>query len=163
MFQSLLTVGALSFVLFYWVMRREDIDETEDLKGLEKQLKKLSKEPTENGKKLNPIHSKWMSLGGGFYGVMGMLTYIRVEWLEIKDFIHRFDGFRGLIDNLSPALIIDFFMESLKNFITAISWPAYWLNRVNDPWVWVVAAYVGYLMGQYLAKLYVAHQSSLAD
>jgi len=43
----------------------------------------------------------------------------------------------------------------LMNFITAISWPVFWMNTGNAPfWKWFLAAYIGYLVGKTLVKTY---------
>jgi uncharacterized membrane protein YqjE len=96
-------------------------------------------------RKSDPLHSKWMEFGGGFYGVVAFFTYLLIELAEVRDFIANFsDLFRG---NL-VSMIVHFFIESIKNFITAIIWPAYWLRRIHsEQWLWVIGAYGGYWLG----------------
>ena len=50
--------------------------------------------------------------------------------------------------------VVNFFINSLMNFITAITWPVYWLNKTegHSVWVWFVVVYLGYYCGQMLAK-----------
>ena len=98
---------------------------------------------------MNPVHNKWLAFGGGFYGVVGLLTYAVVELGEIRDFITQFDGFLSLFSDITLELFIGFFINSIVNFVVAIAWPAYWLNNIssNYIWIWFVAAYAGYSAG----------------
>lgn len=103
--------------------------------------------------KLNPVHNKWLSFGGGFYGVVALMTYAVVEWNEIRELFSSLDGITGFFRNMDVGTLINFFMESLLNFITAITWPIYWLGNIHSShiWVWFVAAYGGYWLGARLA------------
>ena len=98
---------------------------------------------------MNPVHNKWLAFGGGFYGVVGLLTYLVVELGEISDFITGFDGFLSFFSNISLGLFIGLFIDSIVNFVVAIAWPAYWLSDINSDyiWMWFVAAYAGYWAG----------------
>jgi len=103
----------------------------------------------QKSKKFDPLHSKWMQFGGGFYGVVAVFTYLLIELAEVRDFVANFaDLFRGGL----IGMVVNFFIESLRNFIAAIAWPAYWLGRISgDPWMWVLGAYGGYWLGSKLA------------
>ena len=97
----------------------------------------------------NAIHNKWLSFGGGFYGVVGLPTYVVVELGGIREFIPQFDGFLSLISDITLELFIGFFINSLMNFVVAIAWPVYWMRDIRSDyiWVWFVAAYAGYWAG----------------
>jgi hypothetical protein len=103
--------------------------------------------------KLSPVHNKWLSFGGGFYGVVALLTYAVIEWDEIRGLFAGLDGIAGFFQNISVGLLINFFIESLLNLITAITWPIYWLSNVHSShiWIWFIAAYGGYWLGARLA------------
>ncbi|MCH7507494.1 MAG: hypothetical protein IID60_09350 [Proteobacteria bacterium] len=98
---------------------------------------------------MNPVHNKWLSFGGGFYGVVALLTYAVVELGEIRDFITQFDGFLSFISDITVGLFIGLFIDSIMNFIVAIAWPVYWLSDIRSDhiWIWFVAAYAGYWAG----------------
>jgi len=104
---------------------------------------------SQKSKKFDPLHSKWMQFGGGFYGVVAFFTYLLIELAEVRDFFANFpDLFRGGL----ISMVIHFFIESLQNFIAAIAWPAYWIRRIpSDPWMWILGAYGGYWLGSKLA------------
>ena len=36
--------------------------------------------------RIDPVHNKWLAFGGGFYGIVGLLTYAVVEFGELRDF-----------------------------------------------------------------------------
>ena len=100
-------------------------------------------------RKFDPLHNKWMAFGGGFYGVVALFTYLVIETIEVRDFLVKLPNVfeHGLIN-----LLLTLFIESLKNFITAIIWPAYWLRRLaGEPWLWLIGAYAGYWLGTHAA------------
>ena len=106
-------------------------------------------EELKKAKNFDPLHSKWMQFGGGFYGVVAFFTYLLIELAEVRDFLANFaDLFRGGLINM----VVHFFIESIRNFVAAIAWPAYWLRRISgDPWMWILGAYGGYWLGSKLA------------
>ncbi len=99
------------------------------------------------------MHNKWLAFGGGFYGVVGLLTYARVELGEIRDFVQQFEGIRALISEVSLDMFIDLFIDSIMNFVVAIAWPAYWISEIRGGpiWIWFAVAYGGYWAGTRLA------------
>lgn len=100
-------------------------------------------------RKFDFVHSKWMSFGGGFYGVVALLTYLFVELAEMRDFLLKLPN---LFEHSLVSLVVNFFVESLRNFVTAIAWPAYWLKRIHsEQWLWFFGAYAGYWLGTYAA------------
>ncbi len=151
-----LPVALLSFALMYWSLHRGHLQETGDMKALRKELKQLSKNKEERKKAGDPIHNKWMKFGGGFYGVVGMLTLLVIEWADIKQF--GLSSFQGMIDNFGIGMLIELFIdlmiESFKNFIAAIAWPIYWMGAIESDriWLWFLAAYAGYSGGTHLAR-----------
>ncbi len=165
-FRALFTAGipiALSsFLLVWWALKNNYLDAVKDVEGLEKEVKRLSKSnrkkkaekdhdpaDAENFKKISLAHKKWFSFGGGFYGVIALVTYIVVELLEIRDFIANFGGLAALIANITLDLFIDLIIDSFMNFVLAIAWPMYWLNEIDGQyiWIWFAVAYLGYWSG----------------
>jgi hypothetical protein len=171
--KSGIPIAATSFGLVWWALRKDylggaqSLDEYEQWTKAENQNRKAEKQrrkqakrnpepvtdelqsvtedPQPTRKKFDPLHSKWMEFGGGFYGVVAFFTYVVVELGEFRDFFANFsDLFRGEL----VSMIVQFFVESLKNFVTAIAWPAYWLQRIHsEQWLWVIGAYGGYWLG----------------
>lgn len=151
-----LPVALLSFVLMYWSLHRGHLTETGSMKALQEELKQLSKNKEKRKKDGDPIHNKWMKFGGGFYGVIAMLTLLVIEWADIKQF--GFDGFREIMSDFGLgtliSLAIDLVIESFKNFIAAMLWPLYWMDEIDSDriWLWFIAAYAGYSGGTHLAR-----------
>ncbi|TDR17507.1 hypothetical protein [Marinicella litoralis] len=153
---AFLGTGAISFILFYFMLKQSNkesvaIIETKDKAGM-KRLKKEFKQ--ERWTVQNVLMSKWVAFGGGFYGVMAVLTYVIVEFFEIVDFLSSESSFVDTISSLGFSDLISFFINSLMNFVTAITWPIYWMKNTDGYaiWVWFVTVYLGYTCGQYLAK-----------
>ena len=151
-----LPVALLSFLLMYWSLHRGHLRETGSMKALQAELKTLSKDKKNRVKKGDPIHNKWMKFGGGFYGVVGVLTLLVIEWVDIKQF--GLSSFQGMIDDFGIGVLIELFIdlmiESFKNFIAAITWPLYWMDEIDTEyvWLWFIAAYAGYSGGTHLAR-----------
>ena len=147
-----LPVGLASYGLVWWALKKNYLDQVANLKGFEQEMKKRTKDK-ELKKEGDPVHRKWLAFGGGFYGVVGLLTYAVVELGEIRDFIMQFGGIAGLIRNISFNLIISLFIDAIMNFVIAIAWPAYWLSEIHSSriWVWFAVAYGAYWSGSHLA------------
>ena len=143
----------MSFVLLYWSLHRGHVAHGDSMKDLQTELKQLKKSHKKSsGKTGDPIYNKWMKFGGGFYGVVAIMTLIVIEWADIKGLWQA--GFPGLDNLLSISTLINILVEQFKNFIVAISWPVYWMNEIdsNQEWLWFVAAYAGYSGGTHLAR-----------
>lgn len=170
--QAGIPVAVTSYLLVWWALKNQYLQGVSNLKDVESHFKGLSKARSRKKKeekrrrkagggavemepgqqeshKMNPVHNKWLSFGGGFYGVVGLMTYAVVELGEIVDFITRFDGFLSLLSDITVGLFIGLFIDSIMNFVVAIAWPAYWLSDIDSDyiWMWFVAAYAGYWTG----------------
>lgn len=161
-----LTLTASSFVLFYLVFKQDDPEITGLVSKGKEHDKAAKKQKTKEMKKTfsatNILASKWVEFGGGFYGLVAVLTYILLEINEIIELFSSKLGIMAAIYELGFGSIIDFFIESLMNFIVAISWPVYWMNEGSAPfWQWFLAAYAGYFVGQFIAK--VKFESAAAE
>jgi len=175
-FRALLLAGipvaVTSYLLIWWALKNQYLQGASNLKDVQVHFKGVSKARSRQKKdekkrrkeggnaiemesgqqeshKMNPVHNKWLSFGGGFYGVVGLLTYAVVELGEIRDFITQFDGLSSLISGITLQLFIGFFINSIMNFIVAIAWPVYWLSDISSDyiWMWFIAAYAGYWAG----------------
>ena len=164
LFQAGIPVAITSFLLVWWAIKNNYLNTASGLKEFENEIKRLSKTKSNNKKnkkkrkddssleeihRMNPVHNKWLKFGGGYYGVVGLLTYAVVELGEIRDFITQFGGLSSLISDITPELFIGLFINSIKNFIVAIAWPVYWLSDIRSDhiWIWFVVAYLGYWAG----------------
>lgn len=158
-------VGVVSFLLVWWALRAGYFERVTRIKEMEKHVKRLSKEykgknkPAEDTgvqaekKKFNPVHNKWLTFGGGFYGVAALMTFAIIEIGEIGDFFAQFNDNVSKLAQLEISMLIGFIIDSFMNFIIAIAWPLYWVSEIGGGsiWIWVLAAYAGYWLGARLA------------
>lgn len=151
-------VFLFSFGLAWWGLRRGMFSETGGVDALDREIKAMGKLKGDERPRSNLVHEKWLKFGGGFYGVVGLITYAWVEAGEIMDLLA---GLRALVLQFDLGVLVNFFVDSFKNFITAIAWPAYWLSRVasSQPWLWFIAAYAGYWAGVRVAQAVFTRRS----
>lgn len=177
--QAGLPVAVTSYALVWWALKNNYLENASGLGDVEREFKRLSKDKKKSGKnggnavsrnarkllgaepedsidqpgRMNPVHNKWLAFGGGFYGVVALLTYAVVEFGEIRDFVARYDGLFNMISQLSLNMLIEVVVNAFVNFIVAIAWPVYWLGDIagNYIWVWFAVAYGGYWLGCNLA------------
>lgn len=136
-----------------------------DNKGLKSAMKGMSKKYKEDKKKKTDVKginqhiiNKWLYFGGGFYGLMAFITYVTIEFREIADFLGKlFDlNWSQFWSNVSFKLLVDMIVQSVLNLVDAFVWFRYWSDEINmkNGWYWLIAAYLGYLLGARLAEKY---------
>lgn len=172
-----LPVACFTFLTLQWSIASGRLPKFTDKKDLKAQYKKLSQaakeakkkakeeakkkkeleasEPEEKkpffhkGKGGDLLHGKVMFFGGGFYGTMALFTYLIVEIDEITNFLGKIVDFEHWRFSFSIDFIIDLIINSIINMVQAFIWfdtlPEY--VRVNEGWIWLIAAYLGYLSG----------------
>jgi len=167
-----LPVGLASYALVWWSLRHGYLDAAGSVRDVEQGFKQISKQNSAERKRrkaarknrdggatepaqaaaapaMNPVHRKWLAFGGGFYGVVGLLTYAVVELGELRDFFLGFESLADLIRRFGFDMLVGLLVNALTNFIVAIAWPVYWMSdiRSNHLWAWFVMAYAGYWAG----------------
>ncbi len=150
-----LPIGVLTYLMFHWTFQTGYLYADDDIKGLKSQMNTLRQESKRQRiKTKNPLHNQWMRFGGGFYGMVALATFIIIEGQDLINFFTQFDTLAQFFDALGFGLLIDMFIEGVKNFIAGLVWPVYWLNNLDTErlWVWFVAAYSGYAIGMRLAQ-----------
>jgi len=166
-------IGIFTLALVGWALQSGHFKESLDTGALQREIKAMSgnrKKKNKEGKKeasgsLHPLQKKWARFGGGFYGIVAFFTYIVVEVLEVFRTIMNFGGFIDFIKQLDFNFIIQMFVQALMNFITAIAWPAYWMNRIetHHVWIWFIMAYAGYWAGLKLAQMLIQRRSQVVS
>lgn len=143
-----LPIFLLSFLILFWINKRSK-------KSFEEIISKSEKEESaKQEEKEDFLHGKWIQFGGGFYGMVGLLTYLIVEWNELVSLVSDFAKVEFTITNLISELIVKFLIESILNLITAVTWPIYWIGKVSGTSIWLslIAAYLGYWAAESLLK-----------
>jgi len=153
-FRAVWVVGlplfVLAFALVWWALFRGRV-EGETFKDLQQSMVDLGKrhKDKETPDKVDPALGKWFSFGGGFYGLVALYTWIRIEWDDVFAFITSLDD---LVLRFDIGVLIRLFIESIMNFVAAIAWPVYWLRTADNPWIWFGVAYAGYWLGVHAAR-----------
>jgi hypothetical protein len=102
------------------------------------------------------FHSKIMSFGGGFYGTMAILTYLLIETVEIWQFLGLVFTPDDWFQNFGFDMLVNFIINSITNLIAAFVWfgtlPDF--LPVGNGWIWIAAAYTGYIAGLKLTTLH---------
>lgn len=162
-------IGVFTLALVWWALKGGHFKEALDTDALEREIKMMGWSDKKRNKKgieqaagtLHPLQKKWAKFGGGFYGIVAFFTYIVVEVLEIITMIVNLGGFIDFIKQLNLNMIVQIFVQALMNFVVAISWPVYWMKRIEtgEVWIWFVMAYAGYWAGLRLAQLLIKRRS----
>jgi hypothetical protein len=152
-FNALVTGGlplfVLAFAILSWTLHSGRLkgDSVKELQGSLESLRKSQKNK-KTRQKIDPATNKWLRFGGGFYGLVALYTWLLVEWDEVIGFV---GGLGDIVLNFELqtliSLVVRMFVESIMNFVVAISWPAYWLREANEPWLLLLVAYAGYWLG----------------
>lgn len=167
-------VAAFTFLLLQWSVAAGKLAPFSDGKSLEKQYKdqkkarqaekKAAKAAKQEGhdtkeKSRRPLfdkntrddffHNKAMFFGGGFYGTMALFTYVIIEIDEIWQFLGVVFTPGAWFENLGFDLIINFFINSVMNIVSAFIWFKTLADyvRIGNGWIWLGAAYLGYMAG----------------
>lgn len=115
-----------------------------------------------NGKKQrfksgNSFIDKWLSFGGGYYGIMAFVQFVFIELGQIKSFINDWDGLAVFIDSLGINTIVSFILEQFQNFVAAIVWPVDILAQYSllEIAVYLFVTYVVYEASRHYARVAV--------
>ena len=155
-FGAAVPLGILAYLLFSWSYKSGRLERASGPKAHKEELRALKK--NKKAKTRNPVHNKWMKFGGGFYGAVGLYTFLVIEIREVIDFAQGYEGMDAMMATMGNTsfvdLAINFFINSFKNFIAAIAWPGYWPSEIdtNNIWLWGLIAYGGYWLGLQFAR-----------
>jgi hypothetical protein len=137
-------IGVTSFGLHFIAYRKGWQDDNDEIKR--------------NGKKdesdSNPLISKWLDFGGGYYGTVAFVKLVFIELADIRDFLLDWQGIDALVNQSVIGLIIAFFVEQYQNFVAAIIWPTHYLGRFSifECFAFVAVTYMVYEWSRKQAK-----------
>lgn len=101
------------------------------------------------------LYNKLLFFGGGFYGTMALFTYLIIEVAEILTFLGKIIDVTHWQFTFSIQFLVDLIINSIMNIVAAFIWfqtlPDY--VDVNNGFIWIGAAYLGYLGGVHFCKL----------
>lgn len=165
-------IAVLAFGLIYWAQQKgypivkESDDDPDDLTDdLNDELTAELDDISNSDKKKKQKHivfDKWTTFGGGYYGIMALITYIHVEALELWQAFSAFESIEHFISQLSVGFFIGLIIEAIKNLVTAFIWFTYWdeFLPINSPWLWLAVSYAGYYAGEKLMEYRLSRPSS---
>jgi len=114
---------------------------------LKKELKTIpDKQDSGEGVFVKILRKKFIKFGGGFYGILALMTYLHIEFVQVVDFFKNFTSFTGFIESIGFKMLINFFIEAVVNLVIAFVWPIYWLKilPIGSLWVWLVIAFLAH-------------------
>lgn len=153
-----LPVGAFSFLMVYYAYLNNylstDVEFRHAFKNRNGVQSKLSKK---HKKSLLFLHSKWVTFGGGFYGLIALLTFVVIELLQIVNYLISIRSLQDITALFSINALISMFIDSIVNMVKAAIWFTYWPDVFNTQnfIVWILIAYLGYQLGARFAKHYI--------
>lgn len=149
----------VAFLMVFFAIKRGYLEQDENIEELKKRKKQAKKDKAEF--KVNPVHSKWLFFGGGYYGIMALGTYAHVELVEVYEFFRDFSSISNFIDQISFGALIRLIIDSFLNIIPAFTWFLYWpkIFVMHSGWYWLGASYAGYHVGSYLANWFITREN----
>jgi hypothetical protein len=158
-------VALFTLAMVWWALRRGYFRESFDSKALGREMRAMTRNNKKNPEKdtapKDLFQKKWAKFGGSFYGIVAFFTYIVIEVMEIANMIMGFGGFIDFLKQININLIVSIFVEAFINFISAMIWPLYWMQRIdtNLTWIWFVIAYAGYWSGLKAAQVLIQRRA----
>jgi hypothetical protein len=143
--------------------KRDEIKQAKKLAKQKKQSEETNKEQAHQDsepffhkrKGGDILYGKLLFFGGGFYGTMALFTYMIIEVVEILAFFGKIIDVTHWHFTFSIQFLVDLFINSIMNIVAAFIWfqtlPKY--VDVNNGFIWIAAAYLGYLGGVHFTQL----------
>lgn len=159
-------VGTFSFLMIYMAYSKGylslDVDIEHAFNTHKNKGATLSKQ---HKKELTFLHSKWVTFGGGFYGLIAVLTFVVIELTQITQFWLGVEGWNDISALFTVSTLISMFIDSILNMIKAVVWFTYWPNILpaGNFIFWMLVAYIGYRFGAKLAKKHVIKKNEMTD
>jgi hypothetical protein len=178
-----LPVACFTFLIVQWSIVSGRLPKFSDAKDLQAQYKKIRNEIKEAKRKAkykkqadesekerqqqenqpffhkrkggDLLYAKLIFFGGGFYGTMALFTYLIIEVDEILKFFGKIIDVTHWHFTFSIQFVVDLFINSIMNIVAAFIWFQTLPNYVDvkNGFVWIVAAYLGYLGGVHFTKV----------
>lgn len=141
-----LPVALISYYLIMLTRKKTQLKST-NAKQLKKELQTIviqhdNQEPFWQ----SMLQKKFIKFGGGFYGILTLITYLHIEIHQLIQFVGNFSGFEGMFESGILSFIIGLIIEAVTNLVTAFMWPVYWPEflPIGSLWVWLIVAVVGH-------------------
>jgi hypothetical protein len=159
-------VGVFSFLMVYFSYQKGYLSTDIELKDAFKKNNNTGSSLSRKHKKeLLFLHSKWVTFGGGFYGLIALLTFIVIELTQLFNFLFSITGWQSITALFSLDTLIAMIIDSIKNMIQAAVWFSYWPGKFNTEnfVVWIFIAYICYRFAAKYAMRYTVYQRKHAN
>ena len=152
-----LPLAVLAFLITYVSYRSGDIrpeDDRKDNWGLGEDWDDWDGMLDDDRPSNNYIHKKWLSFGGGYYGLVALLTLIYIEGREIFGLYLIREQLPELLAALDRDAAVEIIKSQVMNMVDAFIWFQYWPNEISmsNGWIWLGISYAGYYGGNKLAE-----------
>ncbi|GGW93331.1 hypothetical protein [Alteromonas halophila] len=117
-------------------------------------------EDESNDEASHPLIEKWLTFGGGYYGITAFAKLITIELSQAHELATHWPG----IDTVLPHpglnglinMFVNFFVAQYINFAEAVSWPAYYVSHfpIWQCALFVVITYLVFRGAQHMAWQY---------
>jgi len=154
-------VGVFSFLMIYFSYQKGYLSTDDELKDAFKKNNDTGSSLSRKHKKdLLFLHSKWVTFGGGFYGLIALLTFIVIELTQVINFLFSIKGWQDVVALFTLDTLIAMIIDSITNMIQAIIWFTYWSGKFNTDnfIVWIFIAYISYRFAEKYAMRYTVYQ-----
>jgi len=150
----------ITFGLFAWAYKTgaisPEIDAVDKFNADLADLEEMSSGKEKNKKNGNMVMDKWVEFGGGYYGIMALVTFFHVELYDVKDMVTDLANVtnQGSLISTLISFFISFAVESFSNFLVAFTWWNYWGSTlpIENGMIWLIVTYAAYLIGEWLAR-----------
>ena len=159
-FYAGLPVQIFTFLMVYYAYHKGYLTSDVNIRDVFKDKKNPDRKLSKNNKKnLLFLHSKWITFGGGFYGLLSLLTFIYIELEQTVQFLIHATGWQSFVNLLTFDAILSMIIDSFINMIKSLLWFSYWPDvfEMENIAIWFIATYIGYRFGANLAQRYVLH------
>jgi len=160
-------VGVFSFLMIYFSYQKGYLSPEIAIKDAFKKHNNTSQSSLsrKNKKDLLFLHSKWVTFGGGFYGLIALLTFIIIELTQLFNFLFSITSWQDIIVLFTLDSLIAMIVDSITNMVKAAIWFTYWPNKFNTEnyIVWILIAYIGYRFAAKYALRYTLDQQKAAN
>lgn len=110
--------------------------------------------PSILSRRVDAFLDRWIKTGAtGFYGVMALATYAHLELRTFVESVVEFEFGSDLVRDTLMQWVMGFSVDSLKNFVMAMAWPAtLWGKQATGlaPVILVAASWGVYEIGRRL-------------
>ncbi|MFM1896155.1 MAG: hypothetical protein RLZZ385_1229 [Pseudomonadota bacterium] len=147
----------LSWLIFRWLYLSGEIDRDANHKLVAARVKEMKQGlKASSSKQANFLYKKWMWFGSGFYGLAGLWTFFVIEMGDLFGFLlHPVVVVTRMQENFVEFLI-SVGINQLTNLLSAFLWFTYWTDSGDSIVLWIAIAWLGYWVGNKLARRDVA-------